>query len=134
MRWARQGNQSVGQARSPVHVLVPAVELGVPPREGTRVGVAGYPRTQVLFGQLGLGLTPSVHLGTVNALPAGGALIQFDAQIEPGNSGGPLFDANNGVRPADVTIFSRNPSLFTSGGGERSSPSPVRYIQLGYRV
>lgn len=76
---------------------IPALVLaGTLPEEGTRVGIAGYPRTQVLFGQFGLGLTPSLHVGIVNALPGRGAFIQFDAQVEPGNSGGPLFDTSSG--------------------------------------
>jgi hypothetical protein len=38
-----------------------------------------------------------LHEGTVNALPAGGYFIQYDAQTEPGNSGGPLFDVETAV-------------------------------------
>jgi hypothetical protein len=49
------------------------------------------------FAQLGLGLTPSLHEGTVNALPANAYYLQYDAQTEPGNSGGPVFDADTGV-------------------------------------
>ncbi len=67
------------------------------PTLGHRIAVAGYPRTQLTFAQLGLGLTPSIHAGTVNALPANGYYVQYDAQTEPGNSGGPLFDANTGA-------------------------------------
>ncbi len=66
------------------------------PAEGDRIAIAGYPRTQLMLGLGGLGLTPSVHVGTVNALPAGGFYLQFDAQTEPGNSGGPVFDPGTG--------------------------------------
>lgn len=67
------------------------------PAVGTKVAVAGYPLTQLALAAQNLGLTPSLHEGTVNALPGGGFYIQFDAQLEPGNSGGPVFDADTGV-------------------------------------
>ena len=84
---------------------IPHVSIdSTPPKEGDRVGIAGYPHTQLLLGALGLGLTPSVHVGTVNALPASGFYIQFDAQTEPGNSGGPLFDPSTGVVEGIVVL------------------------------
>ena len=73
------------------------------PTEGTRVAVAGYPQTQMILARAQLGLTPSLHVGIVNALPANGVLIQFDAQVEHGNSGGPLFDAESGLVYGIVT-------------------------------
>src|ERR1039457_5283507 len=50
-----------------------------------------------------LGLAPSLHLGTLSALIAGGALLEYDAQTDHGNSGGPLFDAQTGAVYGIVT-------------------------------
>lgn len=77
--------------------LTPLTLSATLPEEGTAVAVAGYPLTQLSLAEADLGLSPSVHAGTVNALPGGGFFIQFDAQLEPGNSGGPLYDPESGI-------------------------------------
>jgi len=71
--------------------------------EGQSIAVAGYPHAQVELAIAGLGLMPSVHQGTVNAFPGNGAFIEFDAQIEHGNSGGPVFDPDTGIVYGVVT-------------------------------
>jgi TonB family protein len=77
---------------------IPALPLAkVRPVEGTRIATAGYPSTNIELAMAGLGIVPSLHVGLVNALPAKGHLILFDAQTEHGNSGGPLFDVNSSL-------------------------------------
>jgi len=93
------------------------------PPLGHHIAIAGYPRTQLNFAQLGLGLTPSLHAGTVNALPGSGYYIQYDAQSEPGNSGGPLFDEENGSVYAVVVLkmtWSNESNLAIAGPGIRA--------------
>lgn len=94
------------------HGDIPSLTIDVTnPREGDLIGIAGYPKTQLEMLQDGYGLTPSLHLGTINALPAKGFYIQYDAQTEPGNSGGPLFDQRTGyVRGIVVAKFGNRES------------------------
>jgi hypothetical protein len=76
----------------------PAVSLAMTlPPLGHAISIAGYPRTQLFIAMEGGGLTPSVHAGNVNALPQNGYYIQYDAQTDHGNSGGPLFDAETAL-------------------------------------
>jgi S1-C subfamily serine protease len=93
---------------------LPAFTLGKPAsaREGQRVAFIGFPIGSVL------GLAPVTHRGTISsittvALPSPTArqlddrainriregsfeMLQLDATAYPGNSGGPLFDADSG--------------------------------------
>lgn len=76
---------------------IPALHLRKEtPNEGDFVANAGYPITQFALARIAGELVPSVHVGTVSAVANHGAFIEFDAQTEPGNSGGPLFDPRNG--------------------------------------
>lgn len=72
--------------------------------EGHQIAIAGFPSAHVDFALLGLGLTPSVHEGIINAYPGNGAFMEFDAQVEHGNSGGPVFDPDTGVVYGVVTL------------------------------
>ncbi|HZO93094.1 MAG TPA: S1C family serine protease [Candidatus Baltobacteraceae bacterium] len=60
--------------------------------EGQSIGVAGFPSIQFRLAESGLGLSPSMHVGTVNAIVGDGMYIEYDAQTDHGNSGGPLYD------------------------------------------
>lgn len=80
------------------------------PLEGQNVAIAGFPATQIEFFADKLGLSPSLHEGTVNALPAGGFYIEYDAQTDHGNSGGPLFDPITGVVYGLVTLGIPSPA------------------------
>ena len=64
--------------------------------EGSAIAIAGYPGSNVEFALAGLGLSPAVHQGIVNSYEAGGRFMIFDAQVERGNSGGPVFDPSTG--------------------------------------
>jgi S1-C subfamily serine protease len=92
-------------------LVVPAV-LGVPPAVGDTVFAVGDP----------LGLRRSLSAGVVSAVdrtisppdgPAMDGLIQFDAAVNPGNSGGPLLNRTGQVvgivtalaNPADRDFF-----------------------------
>lgn len=77
---------------------VPAVVISTkPPTPGQDIALAGFPRTQVQLIASGVGTSPAVHRGTVSALVAGNALIEYDAHSEHGNSGSPLFDPETGA-------------------------------------
>jgi serine protease Do len=65
--------------------------------EGQPIAVAGYPATHVDQMLDGLGLVPSVHEGMVNSYPGDGTFLEYDAQSEHGNSGGPVFDPQTGI-------------------------------------
>lgn len=67
------------------------------PAEGRPIAVAGYPAIQIQIAMADMGLSPSVHEGTVNALPGNGQYIEYDAQTDHGNSGGPVFDPSSGA-------------------------------------
>lgn len=66
-------------------------------REGMPVAVVGYPRAAKAFEEIyGDDLRPSVHTGVVSAIRLGGALYQFDAVADHGDSGGPVLDTKSG--------------------------------------
>lgn len=85
--------------------LVLAAEL---PPEGRSIGVAGYPVIQVELAMANLGFNPSLHEGTVSAL-AGNQYVEYDAQTDHGNSGGPMFDSETGVVYGMVTYGVQSP-------------------------
>jgi S1-C subfamily serine protease len=74
------------------------------PSVGTRVALAGFPAFQIEMLKRGLGLAPSFHEGTVSSIIANGALIEYDAQTDRGNSGSPLFDVESGNIYGMVTL------------------------------
>ena len=67
------------------------------PEVGTRVAIAGFPYIQLELAKSPSTLEPSFHQGTVSSIAADGSLIEYDAQTDHGNSGSPLFDAQNGT-------------------------------------
>ena len=71
--------------------------------EGQSIAVAGFPSIQFRLAANGLGLSPSMHVGTVNAMAGNGFYIEYDAQTDHGNSGGPLYDVETGDVYAVVT-------------------------------
>lgn len=83
---------------------VPVVTLSSStPKEGQDIAIAGFPAMQIDLFVHKLGLAPSLHLGTISALIGSGALLEYDAQTDHGNSGGPLFDVGSGVVYGIVT-------------------------------
>lgn len=83
---------------------VPIVRLAIqPPAVGKSAAVAGFPDVQIQLALSGMGLSPSTHVGTVNAITDDGSLIEFDATVDHGNSGGPLYDPNTGLVYGMVT-------------------------------
>jgi hypothetical protein len=71
--------------------------------EGQSIAVAGFPSIQFRLAENGLGLSPSMHVGTVNAMAGNGFYVEYDAQTDHGNSGGPLYDVETGEVYAVVT-------------------------------
>jgi hypothetical protein len=81
-----------------VQGVVPALRLGRDRLSvGQTIAIAGYPGSNIDLAFEGLGLSPAVHEGILNAYELHGSLMEFDAQVEHGNSGGPVFDPNTGV-------------------------------------
>jgi serine protease Do len=75
---------------------VPAVRFGDSGEleAGTRIGVAGYPVPDA-FAEQHLPPTPSMYAGRVASLRS--RMLEIDAPIIPGDSGGPVFDAASGL-------------------------------------
>ena len=74
----------------------PVVLNATLPTVGASIGIAGFPAFQLQIATDATSAEPSFHAGSVSALPAGGALIEYDAQTDRGNSGSPLFDTKSG--------------------------------------
>ena len=101
---------SVGVGEADLAVLatnvgnIPPVHLAYTTAiEGQSIAVAGFPSIQFRLAESGLGLSPSMHVGTVNATAGDGFYIEYDAQTDHGNSGGPLYDVATGDVYAVVT-------------------------------
>jgi S1-C subfamily serine protease len=80
-RWDRSTDVALIKVDVPMTVLTTAYEAGHPPTIGENVLAYGSP----------LGLEGSATVGIVSAIRGG--WIQTDAQINHGNSGGPLVDS-----------------------------------------
>jgi S1-C subfamily serine protease len=91
--------------------------------EGTSILVIGFPRATLRFFRRieGDSLRPSVHSGIVSAIRLGGELIQFDAAIDHGDSGGPIIDATTGKVIAIVRGFPLDPA-YAARGIEQALP------------
>jgi S1-C subfamily serine protease len=66
-------------------------------QEGNDIAVVGYPRSTLIYEQLGDSLRPEIHKGIVDAIRLSGEIVQFDAVIDHGNSGGPVIDVTTGA-------------------------------------
>lgn len=98
-------NRSLDAAVLAVHASVRALTIGIDQlAEGQAVAIAGYPSAHIRLALAGLGLTASVHEGILSSYVADGALMEFDAQVEHGNSGGPVFDPETGLVYGMVTL------------------------------
>jgi S1-C subfamily serine protease len=66
--------------------------------EGSDIAVIGYPRAASSFESIFADdLRPSVHVGIISAVRLKGEIIQFDAQTDHGDSGGPVIDKSTGA-------------------------------------
>jgi S1-C subfamily serine protease len=90
---------------APINVPPPLTLATSPAEEGDDVAICGYPLGMALHQDLlgGVMLSPSFSRGIVGAvLPHPQAplhnrtMLQIDAMINQGNSGGPVFDVRNG--------------------------------------
>ena len=97
---------------NPLDVAIIAVPIGnvapvaigqLQPAIGQAIGISGFPSIQIELFEKGLGLAPSIHLGTISSIVASSALLEYDAATDHGNSGGPLFDAATGTVYGIVT-------------------------------
>ncbi len=79
----------------PGHGLAPLPVRAEPPAVGERVFAIGHPFASAATGKLEGTLLWSVSEGIVAAL--GASLVQTDAALNPGNSGGPLVDAEGRI-------------------------------------
>ncbi len=65
--------------------------------EGNAIAAIGYPRAARAFETVvGDDLRPSIHAGIVSAVRLNGEIVQVDAQIDHGDSGGPVIDVKSG--------------------------------------
>jgi len=88
--------EDIAILRVDAHDAVP-LELGAElPLEGDPVALAGFPKIQFDIADEYGELRPSFHQGSVSTLVNNGAVVLHDALSRPGNSGGPLFDAQSG--------------------------------------
>lgn len=85
---------------------------------GTDVGVLGYPMQEIRFNDDGLPITGDVRLradkGVINSgyVHEGVAMNEFTMAFNPGNSGGPIFDAETGDVIAMVHAYNSIPLQF----------------------
>ncbi|GEM_PF-7040494 len=85
--------------------------------EGDQIGICGYPYGRLLHREiLGAVINPSFSAGIVSAVfPYPGAprnlspFFQIDAVVNPGNSGGPVFDLVSGKALGVVVQWTRIP-------------------------
>jgi len=101
----------------------PALRLADHPRQGTAVAILGFPRNgpyTVRAGRIGPTRT-AITQDAYGHGPVKRSLTPFRGRVEPGNSGGPLVDAN---RQVAATVFAAS----TSGvkGGFAVSNAVVR--------
>jgi S1-C subfamily serine protease len=83
---------TIGSDELPTFALGEAASL----KRGNSVSAAGYPRTDA-FVDSGLGISVTLSKGIVSSMRkderhGGRTLIQIDVPVNPGNSGGPLFN------------------------------------------
>jgi S1-C subfamily serine protease len=85
-------------------------------QEGSDIAVIGYPRAVKRFEDLfGDDFRPSVHVGIVSAVRLNGEIVQFDAQIDHGDSGGPVIDKATGAVIGIVRGSLLDPSYAAQG-------------------
>lgn len=90
--------------------------------EGSDMAVIGYPRAATKFeSAFADDLRPSVHVGIISAVRLKGELIQFDAQTDHGDSGGPVIDKSTGAVLAIVRGSLLDPT-YTVRGLEQALP------------
>lgn len=94
------------------------------PTVGTPIGIAGFPAFQVAIARDASSAEASFHAGSVSALPATGAYIEYDAQTDRGNSGSPLFDAKTGVVVGLVSLVNTG----TTGALQNNLAISIRTI------
>jgi S1-C subfamily serine protease len=90
--------------------------------EGQKIAIAGYPSTHVRLALAGFGLAPSVHEGTISSYRTDAHWLKFDAQVERGNSGGPVFDPDTGRVYGLVTFRVATDQTTSRYGQIASSP------------
>ena len=79
---------------------IASFRAGAPPRPGEDVVAVGYPLSGLLADQV------NVSTGSINALAGmynDDRILQMSAPVQPGSSGGPLFDASGNVIGIVVT-------------------------------
>lgn len=107
--------------------------------EGMTVAAIGYPRAARQFEQLdGDDLRPSIHAGVLSAIRLNGAMYQFDAPVDHGDSGGPVIDASTGavlgiVRGAllDPTYLSLGLEQALPGSAFAMSATTIEHVVRG---
>lgn len=90
--------------------------------EGSAIAAIGYPRAAKAFEAVtGDDLRPSVHAGIISAIRLNGTIVQIDAQVDHGDSGGPVIDAKSGKVIGIVDASLLDPD-FAARGLEKPLP------------
>jgi uncharacterized protein len=91
---AQDGTNDLAVIKSTLTSASPVQLRATPPRLGEAVAVAGFPLGHILDNDLNL------TTGTVSALSGiqdDSSMLQVTAAVQPGNSGGPLYDGNGNL-------------------------------------
>jgi S1-C subfamily serine protease len=75
---------------------LPYLDIGSDIAEGDSIAVAGYPVASFAFLAATKELKPTVHEGVISAVRLSGAIVEYSAVTDFGNSGGPVFNTESG--------------------------------------
>ena len=81
-------------------------------KKGEEVAVLGYPNISVQGNEL---KATFGHINSLSGINNDASLLQFDAPIQPGNSGGPLISSNGDVIGIATATLKQDVALSTTG-------------------
>ena len=109
--------------RSAISEIEPLVFSEEDAQLGTKVGALGFPDFPNSFGH---SLTEGIVSTEANSHLRG--MIKTSAEVEPGNSGGPLFKLSDGKVIGVVTLMTANSTFKNSYGLAIPSPKALQFL------